>query len=105
MVQSRIVVHIALISVESVTEEILSPRKLQKVVNMLEEQLRLNLRIEDTAARCSNSQYVVMLPQTDYENSCRICEKVVKSYYRRHPHSDVDIKYTVYPMGADLWSK
>lgn len=105
MVQSRIVVHIALISVESVTEEILSPRKLQKVVNMLEEQLRLSLRIEDTAARCSNSQYVVMLPQTDYENSCRICEKVVKSYYRRHPHSDVDIKYTVYPMGADLWSK
>lgn len=105
MVQSRIVVHIALISVESVAEEILSPRKLQKVVNMLEEQLRLSLRIEDTAARCSNSQYVVMLPQTDYENSCRICEKVVKSYYRRHPHSDVDIKYTVYPMGADLWSK
>ena len=105
MVQSRIVIHIALISVESVPEEILSPRKLQKVVNMLEEQLRLSLRIEDTAARCSNSQYVVMLPQTDYENSCRICEKVVKSYYRRHPHSDVDIKYTVYPMGADLWSK
>ena len=105
MVQSRIVVHIALISVESVAEEILSPRKLQTVVNMLEEQLRLSLRIEDTAARCSNSQYVVMLPQTDYENSCRICEKVVKSYYRRHPHSDVDIKYTVYPMGADLWSK
>lgn len=105
MVQSRIVVHIALISVESVTEEILSPRKLQKVVNMLEEQLRLSLRIEDTAARCSNSQYVVMLPQTDYENSCRICEKVVKSYYRRHPHSDVDIKYAVYPMGTDLWSK
>ena len=105
MVQSRIVVHIALISVESVAEEILSPRKLQKVVNMLEEQLRLSLRIEDTAARCSNSQYVVMLPQTDYENSCRICEKVVKSYYRRHPHSDVDIKYAVYPMGTDLWSK
>ena len=105
MVQSRIVVHIALISVESVTEGLLSPRKFQKVVNMLEEQLRLSLRIEDTAARCSNSQYVVMLPQTDYENSCRICEKVVKSYYRRHPHSDVDIKYAVYPMGTDLWSK
>ena len=105
MVQSRIVVHIALISVESVAEGLLSPRKFQKVVNMLEEQLRLSLRIEDTAARCSNSQYVVMLPQTDYENSCRICEKVVKSYYRRHPHSDVDIKYTVYPMGAGLWSK
>lgn len=105
MVQSRIVVHIALISVESVAEGLLSPRKFQKVVNMLEEQLRLSLRIEDTAARCSNSQYVVMLPQTDYENSCRICEKVVKSYYRRHPHSDVDIKYAVYPMGTDLWSK
>ena len=105
MVRSGIVVHIALIAVELVKNDVFSPHKLQNVMNLLEEQLRLSLRIEDTAARCSNSQYVVMLPQTDYENSCRICEKVVKSYYRRHLHSDVDIKYAVYPMGTDLWSK
>lgn len=101
MVRSGIVVHIALIAVESVKDEVFSPCKLQKVMNLLEEQLRLSLRIEDTAARCSNSQYIVMLPQTDYENSCMVCERVVKSYYRRHPHSDVDIKYTVYPMQPD----
>ena len=98
-------VHIALIAVESVKDEVFSPCKLQKVMNLLEEQLRLSLRIEDTAARCSNSQYIVMLPQTDYENSCMVCERVVKSYFRRHPHSDVDIKYEVYPMEPDLWSK
>lgn len=102
MVRSGILVHIALISVESEPDKIFSLRRLQKAMDLLEEQIRLFLRQEDVAARCSNSQYIVMLPQVDYENSCRICEKIVKLYYRRHPHSDVNIKYAVYPMGSDL---
>ena len=105
MVCSGIMVHIALISVESAEDEMISPRRLQKVMNMLEEQIRISLRLEDTATRCSNSQYIVMLPRIDYENSCRICEKIVKSYCRKHPHSDAAIKYAVYPMRPDLWSK
>lgn len=105
MVRSGIVAHIALLSVEEISGEALTRRKLQRAMNMLEEQIRLSLRRGDAVARCSNSQYIVMLPQANYENSCMICERVIQSYCRRHPHSDVDIKYEVYPVGPDLWSK
>ena len=101
MPRSGMVAHIALLSVESGTEEGLTRRKLQGAMNMLEEQIRISLRRGDTAARCSNSQYILLLPQANYENSCMVCERIIKSYYRRHPHSDAEIRYAVYPLQPD----
>jgi len=104
MVRSGIVAHVALFSVEGGSGESLSRRKLQSAMNMLEEQIRLSLRRGDAAAKCSNSQYIVMLPQANYENSCMVCERVIQSYYCRHPHSDADIRYAVYPLQPELKS-
>ena len=44
----------------------------------LQEQVRTGLRRGDVAARCSVSQYILMLPQANYENSCMVCRRLIK---------------------------
>ena len=39
-----------------------------------------------------------MLPQANYENSCKVCERLLKAFERQYPHSPVDIKYSVQPL-------
>jgi len=68
----------------------------------LETQIRVNLRRGDAATRCSVSQYIVMLPQANYENSCKVCERIVKSFCRKYPHSPAGIQYAVHPLNPSL---
>lgn len=96
--------HIALLSVEGNRVGDLTERKLQGAMEMLEEQIRISLRRGDTAAKCSASQYIVMLPQANYENSCMVCDRIIRAYYRKHPHSDAFIRFNVYPLEPDSGS-
>jgi len=97
LARSGMAAHIALLTIDGN----LSKRKLEGAMDMLEDEIRISLRRGDTAARCSVSQFIVMLPQANYENSCMICERVVKAYYRKHPHSDANVHYAVYPLEPD----
>ncbi len=101
MARNGIAAHIALLSVVGEGDEELSRRKLQGAMERLEEQIRFSLRRGDAAAKCSISQYIIMLPQANYENSCMVCERIIKAYYRKHPHSDANIQYAVYPLQPD----
>lgn len=101
MMRSGMATHIALLSVIGKKGEDLSRRKVQGTMKNLEDQIRLSLRRGDCAAKCSISQYILMLPQANYENSCMVCERIIKAYYRKHSHSDVNIQYAVYPMQPD----
>ena len=98
MARSGMAAHIALFSIVGEMNGELTKRKLQGAMNMLEDQIRCSLRRGDVAAACSVSQYVVMLPSANYENSCVVCERIIKAYYRKHPHSDANIQYAVYPL-------
>ena len=64
----------------------------------LEDQIRISLRRGDAVARCSGSQYILMLPQANYENSCMVCERIVGAFSRRYPHSPVQLQYAVHPL-------
>ena len=101
MLRNGMAAHIALFSVEGDRKGELSRRKLEGAVDMLGEEIRNSLRRGDAAAKCSASQYVIMLPQANYENSCMVCERVIRSYYQKHPHSDAIIRYAVYPLEPD----
>lgn len=55
-----------------------------------EEKLRLYLQAMelyqgDVVSRCSVSQMVVMLPQANYENSCAVCQRIIKAFQRQYP--------------------
>ena len=90
-------VHIALLTVGG-AENILAKRSRDICMNNLLELLRQNLRRGDVISRCSVSQYIVLLQQADYENSCAIMERISRSFCRRYPHSPAQLLYSVQPI-------
>lgn len=91
-------IHIGLLSLKGRGDKELSKRSLDRAMENLQEQIRTNLRKGDIASRCSVSQYILMLPQANYENSCMVCERIIRSFYRQYPHSPAEIHYSVQPL-------
>ena len=98
MVRSGMATHIALLSVTGKDNSVLATRSLLRVMDNLEEQVRINLRKGDSAARCSGSQFVLMLPQANYENSNMVCNRIIKAFVRQYPHSPAAIHYSIHPL-------
>lgn len=92
------VYHIALLSVKGFRGKALSKRSLNLAMKNLQIQILGNMRRGDIATRCSASQFIIMLPKANYEGSCIVCARILRAFYRQHPHSPVDISYSVQPM-------
>lgn len=43
-------------------------------------------------------QYIILLPQANYENSRMVADRLVSAFYRRYPHSPARLRYTVQPL-------
>jgi GGDEF domain-containing protein len=80
----------------------LDTKKREKFMANLEDTIRRSLRRGDSASRCSASQYVIMLPRANYENSCMVCERIVKSFCRQYPHSPARVRFSVHPLEPSL---
>ena len=91
-------VHIALLSVTGETGGALPRRSLDRVMENLQEIIRTGLRKGDIASRCSVSQYILMLPQANYENSRMVCDRIVRAFFRQYPHSPARLHYSVQPL-------
>ena len=98
MLRSGVAVHIALLSLTDEEGNELNRRSLERAMENLQDQVRCGLRRGDVAARCSVSQYILMLPQANYENSCMVCRRLIKGFQRRYPHSPANINYSVQPL-------
>ena len=91
-------VHICLLSVTGDQNQELPKRSLDRCMENLQELIRTSLRKGDIAARCSISQYILMLPRANYENSCRVCERIIRAFGRQYPHSPASLHYSVQPL-------
>jgi len=100
--RSSLEVQIALFTVTGDGFEDMNRRKLQGAMEKLEEQIRVCLRCGDTAAQCSASQYIVMLPQANHQNGIGVCDRVIKAFYRKHPHSDAVIRFEIFTMPPEV---
>lgn len=98
MLRSGNATHVALLAVTGERGKTLSRRSLDKAMDNLGEQIRLNLRRGDVFSKCSLSQYVIMLPQANFENSCVVCRRLIAAFSRRYPHAPVRIHYMVRPL-------
>jgi hypothetical protein len=94
-------VHLALISVKGKKVSEHDSKRWEKIQTNLQDTIRSSMRRGDSAARCSASQYVIMLPRANYENSCMVCDRIIKAYYQKHSRLDVDIRYEVFPIQPD----
>lgn len=91
-------IHIALVSIESRNGKELAKRSLNLAMDNLQNIIRLNLRLGDAVARCSATQFVIMLPQANYENSNRVCDRIRQKFFREYPHSPIQLNYIVQPL-------
>jgi len=91
-------VHLGLISVSGENNAPLSRRSLDHCMDNLKTLICSSLRKGDVVSRCSVSQYVFMLPQANYENSCMVCDRIVKSFRRQYPHSPAQLLFSVQPI-------
>lgn len=90
--------NICLLSVSDKDGEMLARRSLNPAMNNLQVLVQNNLRRGDVIARCSISQYIILLPQANYENSRMVADRLVSAFYRRYPHSPARLRYTVQPL-------
>ena len=90
--------NICLLSVSDKDGEMLARRSLDPAMNNLQVLVQNNLRRGDAIARCSISQYIILLPQANYENSRMVADRLVSAFYRRYPHSPARLRYTVQPL-------
>lgn len=99
LARSGDVVHLAIFSVQHKSRaEELPRRSLERVMDNLEELIRDTLRRGDVAARCSQSQIAVLLPQANFENSEKVCQRIQRTFQRQYPHSPALLQFTVYPL-------
>ena len=90
--------NICLLSVSGKDGEMLARRSLDPAMNNLQVLVQNNLRRGDVIARCSISQYIILLPPANYENSRMVADRLVSAFYRRYPHSPARLRYTVQPL-------
>lgn len=98
LIRSGDVVHIALISCQGEDGNTLSPRSLATAMDNLQAVMLANLRQGDVVTRYSNSQLCCMLPNANYENSCAVCQRILKAFCRQYPHSPAKLHYRVQPL-------
>ncbi len=91
-------VHIAILTIVSAKGFELTPRTTESSMEFLGEHLRKSLRKGDVISKCSPTQYVIMLSNASFENSCMVCDRVISGYKRLKPHSPAAIEYTVHPL-------
>lgn len=93
--RSGAAVHLAMISVSGKDGNPLAKRSQDLVMENLQERAQHSLRRGDAMTRCSVSQFAFLLQLANYENSCMVCERIIKAFYRKYPHSPAELSYTV----------
>lgn len=90
-------IHIGILTAAG-SRKPLSERGLERAMGQLQVLIQKNLRSGDIAARCSSSQYILMLVQANYENSNMVCSRVIQAFNRTHPRSPARLRSVVFPL-------
>lgn len=88
-------VHIALLTVSLPDGSMPALKQLNMTMDQLLVALQTQLRSGDVVSRYSASQYVVMLPAANYENSRNVMERIISAFYRQHRHNFLKITYKI----------
>lgn len=87
--------HIVLVSVTGKGEKLLTKQALEQSMERLGEHIRLSLRRGDAYTQCSMNQYIIMLREANYENSCMVSQRIATSFNKAYPRSSANIAYSV----------
>ena len=91
-------IHIALLNAVPTAERELSRQSIDRVMGQLGQQIRLSLRRGDVFCQCSVTQYAVLLPKANFENSQIICDRILRAFRRAYPYVPIRITYQIRPL-------
>lgn len=91
-------IHLGLVTMSDLNGEQLSQRKLNLNMGKLQDLIQSSLRRGDVYAKYSVSQFIIMLPYANYENSCMVLERIIKRFQRENSHSPAVLRYSVQPL-------
>lgn len=91
-------VHVAMLTITAMDGREINENHLEKAMSQLREQLRKSLRRGDVVSRCSTTQYAVLLLQANFENSNKVCDRIVHSYKLNYPRPFVQVQSVVLPL-------
>lgn len=91
-------VHVAMLTVIAADGKELSESNLEKAMGQLREQIRGGLRRGDVVSRCSTTQFALLLLQADYENSSKVCDRIVRGYMQAYSQPAIQIQKVVLPL-------
>lgn len=94
-------IHLCLLTVSDRHGATLTRRTLENVMKKLSDSIQKSLRSGDVYSRYSASQYVVLLPQANAENSKMVMERIVRCYKLDHSHSPAKLEYTIQEIDKD----
>lgn len=95
IVRTGQVIHTALLTLKPREQREVSDRSISIAMDNLEELMGAALRKGDVIARCSASQFMIMLPSANYENSVKVCRRFIAAFEKRYPHSPIYVDYHV----------
>ena len=93
--------HVALVSVARASAEG-KKDDMDSIMDKLGTKLRQNLRRGDIISRCSATQYIVMLLNANYENSCMVCRRLIASFRQSYPAAADRINFIVQPLTSGM---
>ena len=95
VVRTGVAVHVALLTLRSRSDKEVSQKSVALAMDNLQDHMSSSLRKGDVITRCSASQFIIMLPQANYENSVMVCNRFITSFERKYPHSPVYVDFSV----------
>lgn len=89
----NIPIFVALVTIEAVDGEAIDTLVLNNIMNDLSKIMQEGMRRNDTLARYSPTQYVILLPAVNAEQGKAVLERVKKTYYEKNPNSKYIVQY------------
>ena len=86
-------VYLCLITVSDAKGDIPSLNKLDAAMKRLLDAINDSLRRGDVVYRYSGAQYVILLPDINYEDGSMVMERIIKKYYQANRRSVLHLKY------------
>lgn len=94
-------VHVALLNAVPTAEREMTRQAIDRAMGQIGQQIRLSLRRGDVFCQCSVSQYAVLLPNANFENSQIICDRILRSFRRAYPYVPIRITYQIRPLSPE----
>jgi len=92
--------HVVLVNLAA-AEKAFPRSSVDRIMGQLSQQIRLNLRRGDAFCQCTVSQFAILLPGTSYEDTQKICDRILKAFHRAYPYINANVSYLIRPLAAD----